>query len=88
MNHLAQQRRNREHFQTVTESGRAFRRNGDGIGGDELFDGQGRQALDGMQGLIIAMVSAYGVFMKYAKLWEQELLHGRPPTEKKATDGT
>ena len=44
--------------------------------------------LDGMQGLIIAMVSAYGVFMKYAKLWEQEFLHGRPPAEKKATDGT
>jgi hypothetical protein len=26
---------------------------------------------DGVQGLMIAMFTAYGVFLKYAKLWER-----------------
>ncbi|MFH0953797.1 MAG: glycosyltransferase family 2 protein [Verrucomicrobiota bacterium] len=33
--------------------------------------------LDGTQGLIIASISAFGVFMKYAKMWE--LQHQPPP---------
>ena len=46
-----------------------------------------RGFMDGMQGLIIAAISAYGVFMKYAKLWEQEFQFG-PPTAQKKDDGT
>ena len=35
-----------------------------------------RGYLDGYRGLIIAMLSAMGVFFKYAKLWEH--IHARP----------
>ena len=42
-----------------------------------------RGLMDGMQGFIIAAVSAYGVFMKYAKLWELEFQLGPPRAEKK-----
>ncbi len=33
--------------------------------------------LDGIPGLIIALFTAYGVFLRYAKIWE--LSHSRPP---------
>lgn len=35
--------------------------------------------LDGPQGLIIATVTAYGVFMKYAKMWELKQQAAGPP---------
>jgi len=31
---------------------------------------------DGIQGLIIAMFTAYGVFLKYSKVWERNNLKG------------
>ena len=34
--------------------------------------------MDGMHGLLIAMISAFGVRVKYAKLWELELLAKHP----------
>ena len=36
-----------------------------------------RGALDGGAGLVISLVNAYGVFLKFAKLWEMERIAGR-----------
>ena len=34
--------------------------------------------LDGAQGFVIALASAYGAYMKYAKLWELTLRERKP----------
>ncbi|MCP4713531.1 MAG: glycosyltransferase family 2 protein [Deltaproteobacteria bacterium] len=38
-----------------------------------------RGVLDGMAGLVIAVLSSYYVFLKYAKLWEMQKLKGAGP---------
>ena len=35
--------------------------------------------LDGIHGLALSMLGAFGVFLKYAKLWELGLNHGKAP---------
>jgi hypothetical protein len=41
-----------------------------------------RGFLDGVPGLVIAVASAFHVFLKYAKLWELELAERRPRAER------
>ena len=41
--------------------------------------------IDGYRGLIIAVLSAVGVFLKYAKLWEQYNVERAKPSSKKRT---
>ncbi|MCP4714493.1 MAG: hypothetical protein GY868_05195 [Deltaproteobacteria bacterium] len=38
-----------------------------------------RGVLDGMAGFVIAVLSSYYVFLKYAKLWEMQKLKGAGP---------
>jgi hypothetical protein len=35
--------------------------------------------LDGIHGLALSMLGAFAVFLKYAKLWELGLNHGKAP---------
>jgi glycosyltransferase involved in cell wall biosynthesis len=43
--------------------------------------------LDGTAGLIVALTTAFGVFIKYAKLWERSLPgHTKPPAAENHTD--
>lgn len=37
--------------------------------------------LDGLPGLMISMSTSYGVFVKYAKLWELEKIDQKPPQQ-------
>jgi glycosyltransferase involved in cell wall biosynthesis len=43
-----------------------------------------RGVLDGMTGFIIAVLNAFSVFLKYAKLWEISKMSSNPETEEKS----